>query len=87
MLPRETLLLVLGFTVFVAMALAAAVAGWRRNSVAPSLTELLDPSLSEPKDQSSEDHVPKAALNPHASRWPAPSLVRRARGIVQQTRK
>jgi len=54
---RETVLLVLGFTVLVVIAVVAALAGRRDNSVAPSLTDLLEPSLSKPTDHPIEDLV------------------------------
>jgi len=54
---RETVLLVLGFTVLVVIAVVAALAGRRDNSVAPSLTDLLEPSLSKPTDHPIEDRT------------------------------
>ena len=54
---RQTVLMVLGFTVLVVIAVVAALTGRRKTSVAPSLTDLLEPSAAEPTDHPIEDQV------------------------------
>ena len=72
---RETFLLVLGFAVLVVIAIVAALAGRREDSGAPSLTELLEPSLSEPTDHLTEGHVPEGRAESRRAwtNWITPS--------------